>query len=176
MNLLPDPLHPAIVHFPVVLITLGSVAAVVAVFWRKGYVPAFAALLLGLGAVGAWMAISSGRSDGGLLEEVTPPMESLVEAHETWAERTLIAAAIAAMAAVGSALLWRFPRAARAVAVATALGAGVASYAVYETGHRGGALVFKHGAGVSIAPPESTVDAGGSILTAGTGGEEPDRD
>jgi uncharacterized membrane protein len=150
MNLMPDPLHPALVHFPVVLVTLGSAAAVVAVFWRKGHLPAFAAVLLGLGALGAWAALASGRSDGGLLESVSPPMESLIEAHESWAKRTLTAAVIAAAAAAGSAFLARFPRAARGVAVVAALAAMGASYTVYETGHRGGALVFKHGAGVAV--------------------------
>jgi uncharacterized membrane protein len=181
MNLMPDPLHPALVHFPVVLVTLGSAAAVVAVFWRKGYVPAFAAVLLGLGALGAWAALASGRSDGGLLENVSPQMESLLEAHESWAERTLTAAAIAAVAAVGSALLVRFPRAARGAAVVAALAASAASYTVYETGHRGGALVFKHGAGVvvTVSAPAATgplkpVESSTSKTQAPK--EQPDRD
>jgi uncharacterized membrane protein len=158
MSLMPDLLHPALVHFPVALVTLGSAVAVAAVFWRKGYVPAFAAVLLGLGALGAWAAIASGKSDGGLLEQVPPPMESLLEAHETWAERTHTAAAIASVAAVGSALLGRFPRAARGAAVVAALVAGAASYTVYETGHRGGALVFKHGAGVAVTASASAAN------------------
>jgi uncharacterized membrane protein len=167
MNLMPDPLHPALVHFPVVLVTLGSAAAVVAVFWRKGYLPAFAAVLLGLGALGAWAALASGRSDGGLLENVSPPMESLLEAHESWAERTLTAAVVAAVAAVASALLVRFPRAARGAAVAAALAASVASYTVYETGHRGGALVFQHGAGVTVTVPALAAD--GTLKPSGAG-------
>lgn len=181
MNLMPDPLHPALVHFPVVLVTLGSVAAIVAVFWRKGYVPAFAAVLLGLGALGAWAALASGRSDGGLLEKVSPQMESLLEAHESWAERTLTAAMIAAVAAVGSACLGRFPRAARGVAAVAALAAGVASYTVYETGHRGGALVFEHGAGVAVrasapaaAGAPKSPDSGASKIPAPT--KQSDRD
>lgn len=167
MNLMPDPLHPALVHFPVVLVTLGSAAAFVAVFWRKGYVPAFAAVLLGLGALGAWAALASGRSDGGLLENTSPQMELLLEAHESWAERTLTAAVVAAAAAVGSAFLVRFPRAARGVAVVAALAAGAASYTVYETGHRGGALVFKHGAGV--APAVSAPAAGSALKPSESG-------
>lgn len=181
MNLMPDPLHPALVHFPVVLITLGSAVAVFAVFCRKGCVPAFAAVLLGLGALGAWAALASGRSDGGLLENVSSQMESLLEAHEGWAERTLTAAVIAAVAAVGSALLVRFPRVARGVAVVAALAAGVASYTVYETGHRGGALVFKHGAGVSATVSAPAADVALKASESGSPKtkvpeKQPDRD
>lgn len=150
MKLLPDPLHPALVHFPIVLILLGMLVAIVAVFWRKGYVPAFAAALLTLGAVGTWVAMETGESDGGLVENSAAQAESLLDAHETWAKRTLAAAATAAVIAVGAVALFRFPRAARGVAVAAALAAGVASWTVYETGHRGGALVYQHGAGVTL--------------------------
>ena len=151
MNLIPDPLHPALVHFPIVLIVLGAAASIIAVFWRKGYVPAFAAALLALGALGAWAAVATGESDGGLVENTSAGVGSLLEAHENWAKRTLTAAAIAALIAVGAAALFRFPRAARGVAVAAALAAGVASWTVYETGHRGGALVYQHGTGVNTA-------------------------
>jgi uncharacterized membrane protein len=151
MNLMPDPLHPALVHFPIVLILLGTLVSCVAVFWRKGGVPALAAALLTLGAAGAWVAVETGESDGGLVEDTAPAVEQLVEAHEDWAKRTLTVAIIAAVSALGAAALFRFPRTARGVGVAAALAAGVASWAVYETGHRGGALVYRHGAGVNTS-------------------------
>lgn len=148
MNLLPNPLHPAIVHFPIVLILLGTIAALWAVFWRKHHLPLLAGILLTLGAVGAWVSVETGESDGGLVENRSPQAESLLDAHEDWAERTLAMAVAAAAMAIGSLVLFRFPRAARAVAVVAALAALGASYSVYETGHRGGALVYQHGAGV----------------------------
>ena len=151
MDFIPDPLHPAIVHFPIVLILLGTLASVIAVFWRKGYVPAFAATLLALGALGAGAAVATGESDGGLVENTSAGVEPLLEAHENWAKRTLTTAAIAAVIAVGAASLFRFPRVARGVALAAALAAGAASWTVYETGHRGGALVYQHGTGVNTA-------------------------
>jgi uncharacterized membrane protein len=159
MPTLPDPLHPAIVHFPVVLILLGTIAAFAAIFWRKNLMPALAAVLLTFGALGAWVAMETGESDGGIEESLSAPAEMLLDAHEDWAKRTMAAAAAAAVAAVVSLLLIKFPRAARAVGVATALIAGVASYAVYETGHRGGQLVFRHGAGVNLAAGQPGADA-----------------
>jgi uncharacterized membrane protein len=175
MNVIPDPLHPAMVHFPIVLIVLGTLASVIAVFWRKGYVPAFAAALLVMGALGAWAAIATGKSDGGLVENTSAGVEPLLEAHENWAERTLTATAIAAVIAIGAAALFRFPRAARGVAVAAALAAGVASWTVYETGHRGGALVYQHGTGVNTSRTTLGTETSAVPQTSGRLKEE-DRD
>lgn len=155
MNLIPSPLHPAVVHFPIVLLLLGAVAAVAAVFWRKHYLPTLAAGLLVLGASGAWFAVQSGESDGGLIENTSPQVSALIDAHETWAKRTLIISILAAFAAAGSVLAARWPRLARAVAIVAAMVAGAAAYGVYETGHRGGALVYRHGAGIEVATTSS---------------------
>lgn len=155
MNLVPNPLHPAVVHFPIVLLLLGAVAALVAVFWRKQGVPALAAGLLVLGALGTWGAVESGESDGGLLESASPQVNDLVDAHQTWAKRTLMISIVAALAAAGSVLAARWPRIARAVAVVAALASVAAAYGIYETGHRGGALVYRHGAGVEVATAPS---------------------
>ena len=78
-------------------------------------------------------------------------METLVDEHETWAKRTLAITILAAVAAVGSVIVGRWPRIARAVAVVAAVASAAAAYAVYETGHRGGALVYRHAAGVELA-------------------------
>ena len=166
MNLVPNPLHPAVVHFPIVLLLLGSVVAIAAVFLRKHGVPTVAAGLLVLGALGAWGAVESGESDGGLLENTSPQTDSLVEAHETWAKRALIISIFAAFAAGGSVLAARWPRIARVVAVVAALISLAAAYGIYETGHRGGALVYRNGAGIQVAttkspPPEAASGAAG---------------
>jgi uncharacterized membrane protein len=179
MNLIPDPLHPAVVHFPIVLILLGAVAAIVAAFWRGGHLPRFAALLLGLGALAAWAAVESGESSGGLLETGSAQMEGLVDAHQTWAKRTLAVTIVGAVAAVASALAGRWPRIARGVAAVAALASAAAAYSVYETGHRGGALVYHHAAGVEVAAnaPQAAKDA--VAIPGGSNGakrEAKDRD
>ena len=174
MNFIPNPLHPAVVHFPIVLIVLGAAVSVIAVFWRKGSLPIFAAGLLVLGAVGAWVATETGESDGGLVENTNAQVEPLLEAHENWAKRTVVAAAIAAVIATGAVALFRFPRAARGVAVAAALAAGVASWTVYETGHRGGALVYQHGAGVNATSTATVAET--SALPQKSGSHREDRD
>lgn len=160
MNPLPDPLHPAIVHFPIVLILLGTFAAAVAVFWRRYQLPIVAAVLLALGAIGTWVAVETGESDGGLVENTSSQVQSLLDSHEDWAKRTLTITAIAAVVAAGSVGLVRFPRAARATGALAAMIALAASYALYETGHRGGALVYKHGTGVSVNSTQAAVTMG----------------
>src|SRR5579883_12398 len=156
MNFLPNPLHPAVVHFPIVLLLVGAVVALAAIFVRKHGVPALAAGLLVLGAVGTWGAVESGESDGGLVENAAPQVNDLVDAHETWAKRTLAISVLAAFAAGGSMLTVRWPRTARTVAVVAALASVAAAYCVYETGHRGGALVCRHGAGIQLATSQPT--------------------
>jgi len=156
MNLVPNPLHPAVVHFPIVLLLLGAIVAVAAVFWRKHGVPALAAGLLVLGMLATWGAVQSGKSDGGLVENTAPQVNALIEAHETWAKRTLTISIFAVLAAGGSVVMARRPRIARAVAVVAALVSVTAAYSVYETGHRGGALVYRHGTGVELAATQST--------------------
>lgn len=155
MNFVPNPLHPAVVHFPIVLLLLGAVVAIAAVFVRKHGVPALAAGLLVLGAAGTWGAVESGESDGGLVENAAPQVNDLVDVHETWAKRTLTISIFAAFAAGGSALTARWPRTARAVAVVAALASIAGAYGVYETGHRGGALVYRHGAGVQVVTTQA---------------------
>ncbi len=150
MNLVPDPLHPAIVHFPIVLILLGTAAAMVAACWRGGHLPRYTAVLLALGALGAWAAVETGESAGGLLATETPAVETLLDAHETWAKRTLTITIVAAVFAAGAACLGRWPRVARAAGVLTAVASLAAAYGVHQTGHRGGALVYRQGAGVRV--------------------------
>jgi uncharacterized membrane protein len=165
MNLVPNPLHPAVVHFPIVLVLLGAAVAVVAVFWCKHEIPVLAAVLLSLGALGSWAAVESGESEGGLLERGSPQREALVDAHETWAKRTLGISIVAAISATAAVLARRRPRLARAVAVVAAMASAGAAYSVFETGHRGGALVYQHAAGIEVVmkePAAQTVRAAGS--------------
>ena len=151
---LPSPLHPAIVHFPIVLILLGSAVAVVAAFTRRWYLPGIAAALFVLGAVGSVVATQTGERDGELVSE-TPAIEAILGQHENWAERTQFAAILVALLAVGAVVTSRWSGVARGLRVATAVGALAAALCVAETGHYGGQLVFRHGVGVNLAPAEA---------------------
>lgn len=152
---LPNPLHPALVHFPIVLLLLGAVVAVAAVFTRRWNLPMIAAILFVTGVIGTVVAVQTGERDGELANE-TPALEQVLDRHEEWAERTQVAAIIASLLALAAVVTTRWPLVARGLGIATAAGAMAASWCVFETGHYGGQLVYRHAAGVNLAPAGAT--------------------
>lgn len=146
---LPDPLHPALVHFPVVLILLGAVLAVLAVPLRRVWLTRSVALVLAWAAVGSLAAAWSGEEDEDAAEHAGAVVESVFEQHEEWGERTRNAAILAALAAGCAAVMFsRMPRGGRGLSAITAAIALAASWCVVEAGHYGGLLVYQHGVGM----------------------------
>ena len=155
--MLPDPLHPAVVHLPIalaVLMPLVAASAIAAI--ARGSLPArvwWAAFVLQLALVGsAWLALETGEADEDRVEKIVA--ERYLEAHEDAAKWFLgVAGATALLVAVGL-LPGRSGRVGR-------VAGGVASLAVLATavwaGHLGGELVYRHGAANAYA--ESGVPA-----------------
>jgi uncharacterized membrane protein len=86
---LPNPLHPAVVHFPIVLaflLPLFAIGALVAI--RKGARPMRAwSLPLAIGAaltLSSWVAVETGEDQGERVEKVVA--EQPLESHEEAAE------------------------------------------------------------------------------------------
>ena len=155
---LPTPLHPAVVHFPIVLLLLGAAAAWVMVFRPTGMWPRIAAACFVLGALGAVVAGQTGEQEA---EGVKKPWGSkgVREAHEEWAERTQVAAGVVAVLAISVVGVQRWPKIARGIAIVTAVGSLGSTWCVIETGHYGGLLVYRYGMGVRAAadfPGEKT--------------------
>lgn len=160
---LPEPLHPAVVHFPIVLLLIGATVAVVTVFLNRWHLPWTAAALLVLGAAGTFVATETGESAQEVVGELPANVEDLLDEHEEWGERTEIVAGIAGGLAVVAATLGAFAarrmedpapasgplrKIAFAARTLTAVAALVACFFVYETAHRGGKLVYDHGVGI----------------------------
>jgi len=87
--MIPNPLHPAVVHFPIVLAVLLPVAAGVAlVTIHRGARPLHAWLpvvALSLALTGsAWVAVQTGQNEEERVEAVVA--ESAIESHEEAAE------------------------------------------------------------------------------------------
>ena len=156
---LPSPLHPAVVHFPIVLLLLGSTVAVAAAFTQRWQLPLVAALLLGLGAIGSVAAVQTGERDGEIVGE-TPALEAVLEQHEEWAERTQVASIVAALLAVAALLTTRWPVVRRSLSIVTGVGALLVTWCVIQTGHYGGQLVYRHGAGVNLTAGTTGSSAG----------------
>ena len=149
--MLPDPLHPAVVHFPVVLMLLLPAAAGYA-WWaiRRGAAPLRTWLLpVGVAAalaLSSWVAVETGQREEDRVERVVP--EQNLERHEEAAERFLgLSVALLAITVAGLAR-GRIGRAARAVAIPGAL---VLVVAGVQVGHSGGTLVYRDGAASAYA-------------------------
>ena len=151
MITIPSPLHPAIVHFPIVLILIGAVVACAAVVCRRWNLPAIAAVCLSLGALGSLAATATGERDEEFVGKLNPTAENVLEEHEEWGKTARNAAFVAAALAIASTLLARFPIPARVLGLITALVTIFAAYAVAQTGHYGGQLVYQYGAGTNVA-------------------------
>jgi uncharacterized membrane protein len=159
MTFFPTPLHPAVVHFPVAFVLLGTIGAIAALFIRQGHLAVFTAGLFALALVTAVIAHQSGeRTHHELVMSRTG--HAVLAAHEHWAERTLIVTAFVAVFAAGTAFRSRPPILARGMSLITAIGALAATACVFATGHFGGKLVYEHGAGVTL------VSSGGSPALA----------
>ncbi len=151
--MIPEPLHPALVHFPIVLAVLSPPLAAAA-FWgiRSGRTPRrswAAVLVLQIGLVlTAWGAAETGERDEELVERVVA--ERHIEAHEEAGERFLwLAAAVLPVAAAGL-LAGRAGTLGRGLTIALSLAVLAAAGAV---GHSGGELVYRHGAAAAHASP-----------------------
>jgi uncharacterized membrane protein len=127
--MMPDPLHPAVVHLPIALAILVPLCAALAILSiHKGFLPArswAAVVLLQAMLVGStWLAVETGEDQEERVERVVA--ERYIKTHEEAAERFL--------ALTGG-----------VVAALAILAAGVA------VGHSGGALVYEHGAANAYA-------------------------
>ena len=144
--MLPDPLHPVIVHFPIVLVAFLPVVAVIAlVLIQRGArargtwagVVALAAVL----SLSAWVSVETGEEQEEAVERVVP--EDAIHEHEEAAEAFLLLT-LGGLLVLGVGLapgrVGRVGRFAGAVVTLGLLAAGV------NVGHTGGELVYTHGA------------------------------
>ena len=147
------PLHPLVVHFPVVLAVLLPISIVVALWViRKGATPrrvwsvplAFAAAL----AASAWVATETGESQEDRVERVIA--RGALHGHEEAAERFLVLSGVLVLVAVGGLARGTVGRASRLVTAAGAVGVLAAGV---QVGHSGGLLVYREGAASAYANP-----------------------
>ena len=144
--MVPEPLHPAVVHFPIVFACVLPVVAIV--LWLRirrdsGTAPSWvwvflsAALLAG----SSWAAVQTGEAEEDRVEAVVS--EAAIHDHEESAERfLLITGAFLVLTSLGL-VRGAVGRAARPVAAAASIVLPVAALVV---GGSGGDLVYTHGA------------------------------
>jgi uncharacterized membrane protein len=149
--MLPDPLHPAVVHFPIVLMFLLPLVALAAIWYRRRHPENRGAWMLTTGlaaalALSAWVAVETGEGDEERVERVVS--EAPLKEHEEAAERFLYLSAGVLVIAAAGLLRGRVGSAAQVAATVGAFGLVVAGALV---GHSGGELVYRHGAAAAYS-------------------------
>jgi len=153
--MIPDPLHPAIVHFPIVLAALTPILAAAA-FWaiRYGRITRrswIGIIVLQIALVCAtWAATETGEWEEERVEQVVA--ERHIEEHEEAAERLLVLAALVVPLAAAGLLLGPIGTINQALTIALSL--AVLAAAV-DVGHKGGELVYRYGAAAAYVQPGS---------------------
>ncbi len=162
MSLLPDPLHPAIIHFPIVLSLIALVFELLARHPRARNLESAAGLLFVLAAVGGVAAVLSGQAarDEAVVPAAVVP---LIGRHEEVGELAMWL--LLATAAVRLLLSWRgwlrgiVPW---AFLLFAATAAGVVAY----NGYLGGKMVFDHGLGPAPVQRQAPARTGLEAPTA----------
>ena len=167
------PLHPLVVHFPIVLTFLLPIS-VLGALWaiRKGTTPRRAwAIPLATAAaltLSAFVATQTGEAQEDRVERVVP--ESAMETHEESAERFLVLSGVLLVVATAGLLPRVIGQSARLV---TAVGAVGLIVAAAQVGHSGGSLVYQHGAASAYATGAGTTGGGDGAATRS--GDDDDR-
>lgn len=177
-NLLPDPLHPAIVHLPIALTVLAplfALGALIAIARGAAVLRAWglAAAMLAALALSAYVSLETGEQQEERVERVVP--ERAFESHEDAAKGFfLLSLGVLGVAGVGL-LKGRLGTASRYAAAAGTLALLVAGFRV---GHTGGELVYRHGAARAYTEAGAGLGAGeaGGPVARPDGTRGADRD
>lgn len=158
--------HPLVIHFPIALLLVAPLLIVIAMVARTSRRPYLvsALVLMALGTIMAYVAVSTGEAAGELAER-TGAVEAMVERHEDLAETTQAVFTVLTLLFAGllvvPALLKRkleggFFFASYAIFLVMYLG-GAAVLA--NTAHQGGLLVHQAGVRAIVAGPAGTATA-----------------
>ena len=156
-DMLPDPLHPAIVHLPLALAVILPLLIGFALLKIKRGASASdvwmpVVILSFLMFAGTLAATNTGESEEEIVEDVVP--ESVIHVHEERAEAFMWSAGVVFLITAFGFMSARYGNMSRYLAAA---GSVVVLVLALRTGHSGGELVYKHGAASVERPTSSSV-------------------
>ena len=137
------------VHFPIALLIVGFLSAVIALFNKKLFFNQAAFYLLLLGTAGTIVSYLAGNAAGEGMESGT--MGKAMELHERAATIALWLTCITAAFYLAIAI-FKYKKSWLKFAGIILFAGAIA--AIARTGYLGGQLVYKHGAGVELALPD----------------------
>jgi len=159
-SLIPNPLHPAVVHLPIAFAVILPVFAIGALwFIRRGARPraawgVFVAMSAALVA-SAWVSLQTGEQQEERVEDVVS--ERSIHQHEEAADLFLAVSAGVFVVALGGLAGGRIGQAGRWLAAA---GTAAVLASGWNVGHSGGMLVYRDGAASAYAKSGETVAPG----------------
>ncbi|HEY6194603.1 MAG TPA: DUF2231 domain-containing protein [Candidatus Eisenbacteria bacterium] len=160
------PLHPLIVHTPIVMLIFSAFFAVVGRLFDRDWLRKTSVLMLVFGFLGAFLAVRSGTIAHRVPEHQQGVPEKAIDEHGgggVWvmylSGGALLTLGIASRLAGG---------AASALSLVALLLQLLAASAVSVTAYRGGKLVYEHGANVKVD--------GQLVKSANAGKQAPDED
>ena len=154
--MLPDPLHPAIVHLPIalaILLPLFTICGAMAIRMQILPTRAWASVvLLSLVLVlTSWMALETGEEEEERVEHIVA--EQIIEEHEEAAEVFMILGAVlffVTLAGLMNGPIGGISRVVSALLTLIVFGTGL------QVGRLGGALVYEHGAAQAYTKEAAT--------------------
>lgn len=170
--MVPDPLHPAVVHFPIVLAVLLPLAAVGALIAIRMGSPLRRTWLIPLGlavalTASAWVSTETGEDQEDRVERVVA--ESAIHTHEERAELFFVLSGALLAVLAGGMIGGTIGSASRLVG---SVGAFLFLIPTFQVGASGGELVYEHGAASAYV----TVDSAGRPATDDTEGPKDPED
>jgi len=173
--MLPDPLHPAIVHMPIALAVLLPLCLSCAAWAiHKGLLPRrswFGLVLLGVVLVlSSWAALETGEDEEKRVERVVA--EQFIDQHHEAAKIFTAVGAALFFVIMAGLIEGKTGDIARAVSILLALGLLASGV---QVGRRGGALVYEHGASLAYTrggPAAEPLSSG--AVDAGSAESKPD--
>lgn len=181
--MLPDPLHPVVVHFPVVLSVVLPIVALVALYAIKGGARPLRAWGVAVAVAAAltlssWVAVETGEQQEERVEDVVG--EARLDTHAD-AGQTLLYTSVGVLAVLALGLMPGDKG--RVARYAGAFGTLAVAGMAFRVGMTGGDLVYKHNAASAYSAPggaggeggEGTAAAKGETRASGEKGESGER-